>query len=126
MFGSEFRSEIFIFALTALLVGSQHISTLKLQEKQLILIKEHLAHHSEAFYHVDKVDYIEVALQLVCALSQVKLVPLIVTSLFDQRFAFVAAQAFGEREDHFLQPIVEPVLIKDQVISCIHLLSRGP
>ena len=62
------QNSLVFVAFAFLLVGNQHISTLKLQEKQLVLIKEYLAHHSEAFYHVDKVDYIQVTLQLFCAL----------------------------------------------------------
>ena len=54
-------------------VGKNNITLLKVEEKLLILIEEHLLHDSVAFDHLDHIDDVQVLVQLLLALSIVEL-----------------------------------------------------
>lgn len=65
---------------------------MELKEKHLVAVKQHLAHRSNNFDHIDKANDIKVPLQLVLPLSQQILAPL------SLRLALLETESFAARD----------------------------
>ena len=95
---------------------------MELEEKKLVLVKEHLAHDSNDFDHVDKADDIEVSLQLVLALPQQVLAPLRLRLALLQAGSFAARDASEHGQEHVSHRVLELALVYYEVVDRVQVV----
>ena len=115
---------VFKLILTTLLrLGVQGVFALKLEQKELLFVEEHLFHDSVAFQRFDNVHYVEALQQEVLALLHEELFPLRLAATLAQLVMAAAPEAAEALRENVESCVDKLHLVDDQVENRGKLLS---